>query len=286
MPMPNNSKNDSSQKKTMLIVGASGLVGSAAIRKFSILDDWHVLGASRRNPTIEADFDFIRLNLDDREAVVRMMPRLRNVTHVIYAALFELPDLVAGWSCAQQMNTNQRMLENLFEPLLKQARGLQQVILLQGGKAYGAHLGKMRVPGRERSPRVEHANFYWSQEDYLRSAQSAHSWTLTIFRPQIVIGDALNAAMNLVPAIGVYAALSKERGRALDFPGGPPVVLEAVDADLLADAFAWAVATPEAANETFNVTTRPLPPIFSREHSSKAILQPLLQAVIEYCLTA
>jgi hypothetical protein len=59
--------------------------------------------------------------------------------------------------------------------------------------------------------------------------------------------------MNLIPAIGVYAALLREDGRPLAFPGGPPWVREAVDADLLARACAWAATSPACANEIFNI---------------------------------
>jgi hypothetical protein len=60
--------------------------------------------------------------------------------------------------------------------------------------------------------------------------------------------------MNLVPVIGAYAALERERGRPLSFPGGPPGVHEAVDARLLARALAWAADAPAARGEIFNVT--------------------------------
>jgi nucleoside-diphosphate-sugar epimerase len=240
--------------KTILIVGGSGLVGSAAIRRFSSLLGWTVLSCSRKKPSIEVDFEHISIDLEDKDSISAVIPKLSAVTHILYAALFEMPELVAGWRSEQQIQTNLRMLENLFGLLLKHNMDLEQVILLQGGKAYGGHVGEANVPSKESSPRVEHANFYWLQEDYLRSLGSTRNWGLTIFRPQIIFGDALNAAMNLVPAIGVYAALLKEQGRPLDYPGGPPVVLEAVDADLLADAFAWAVTNTEAMDETFNLT--------------------------------
>jgi hypothetical protein len=60
--------------------------------------------------------------------------------------------------------------------------------------------------------------------------------------------------MNLVPVIGVHAALERERGRPLAFPGGAPRVSEAVDADLLARVVDWAGTAPAARDETFNAT--------------------------------
>jgi hypothetical protein len=60
--------------------------------------------------------------------------------------------------------------------------------------------------------------------------------------------------MNLIPAIGVYAALMRDSGSPLWFPGGAASVSEAVDADLLAGALAWAATSPAAANQIFNIT--------------------------------
>jgi nucleoside-diphosphate-sugar epimerase len=75
----------------------------------------------------------------------------------------------------------------------------------------------------------------------------------TIMRPQIVFGGAIGAAMNLIPAIGAWAVLRKEEGKPLSFPGGANAILEAVDADLLARALAWAGEAPSARNQIFNV---------------------------------
>ena len=238
---------------SVLVAGASGLVGSAALRRFAALPGWRVRGVSRRVPEMPEGVEVTALDLEDAEAVAAAVARMPDVTHLVYAALHERPSLVAGWLDRAQMATNQRMLENLFEPLERIA-SLRHVTLLQGTKAYGAHLGRLRAPARERDPRGEHENFYWLQEDYLRRRREAADWRFTILRPQIVFGDALGVAMNPIPAIGAWAAVLRERGEPLVYPGGPPVVLEAVDADLLAGAIAWAATAPAAADETFNVT--------------------------------
>src|SRR4029450_10857011 len=96
--------------------------------------------------------------------------RLTDVTHVVYAAVNEQPGLEAGWKDRAQMRLNLSMPENLFVPLAA-ASGLQHVSLLQGTKAYGAHLGRIAVPARERAPRHPHENFYLLQTDYLRAQQ-------------------------------------------------------------------------------------------------------------------
>ena len=147
------------------------------------------------------------------------------------------------------------MLRNLLEPLIAAAPDLRHVTLLQGTKAYGVHVRPMQVPAREgRSEMREQPNFYWAQEDYLRERQKGASWHWTILRPVLIIGEAIGGAMNLIPALGVHAALMRRYGDVLPYPGGPPRISQAVDADLLARAIAWAGQSPNARNETFNVT--------------------------------
>jgi len=54
--------------------------------------------------------------------------------------------------------------------------------------------------------------------------------------------------------LGAYAAIRREEGLPFSYPGGSDYLLEAVDARLLARAFAWAADAPRARGETFNVT--------------------------------
>jgi hypothetical protein len=69
----------------------------------------------------------------------------------------------------------------------------------------------------------------------------------------LVVGEAIGGAMNLIPALGAHAAVMRERGPILPYPGGAERVSQAVDADLLARAIAWAGEALAARNETFNV---------------------------------
>jgi nucleoside-diphosphate-sugar epimerase len=238
----------------VLVAGATGVVGQAALEHFATLDGWDVIGVSRRDPRV-AGAIHLPLDLLDGDACrAAVDEHLTDVTHLVYAALFEKPGLLQGWYEQDQMDTNLSMLRNLLDPLATKATGLEHVSLLQGTKAYGAHVGELVQPGKERAPRHPHANFYWLQEDHLRDLRARHEWTLTIFRPQVVFGAALGSNMNAIPAIGVYAALLKDAGEPLHHPGGAGYVIEATDAGLLARALAWAATSPEARDETFNVT--------------------------------
>ncbi|PKQ06927.1 MAG: nucleoside-diphosphate sugar epimerase [Alphaproteobacteria bacterium HGW-Alphaproteobacteria-11] len=238
----------------ILVAGATGLVGFAAMKHFA--ERGHkVTALSRRVPVETFGARHIPLDLTDAKACAEAMDGMKDVTRLVYAALYEKPGLVAGWLEADQIETNRRMLENLVEPLSRAAPRLRHISLLQGTKAYGAHVRALAVPVRENRDEMKtQPNFYWEQEDYIRAKQKGAGWRWTILRPQIIFGFSLGAAMNLIPAIGVYAALLREEGRPLSYPGGPASVLEAVDADLLADAIAWAGGNDAAGNEIFNVT--------------------------------
>lgn len=242
------------QKKKMLVVGASGLVGYAAVKHFAQLEGWDVIGVSRRLPDGLDKATLVSVDLMDTAQCAAVFGQMTNVTHVIYAALYEKPGLVQGWFEQEQMQTNLTMLRNVVAPLEAAAKNLEHISLLQGTKAYGVHIAPFPVPARERWPRHPHENFYWLQEDYLRERQIGKSWHWTVWRPQLVLGESLGSQMNVIPALGVYAAVRREAGLPLSFPGGPPFVLEAIDTELQARAFAWAAAATAAHNEIFNVT--------------------------------
>lgn len=246
--------------KVVLIAGASGVVGSAAVDRFLESRDWSVIAVSRRRPitTSTRPFRHVPFDLRDRTACGRAVGALRGITHVVYAALFEKPGLVAGWTEPDQMSTNLAMFQNLLDPVVA-TQPIRHVSLLQGTKAYGAHLHPIPIPARERQPRDNHPNFYWLQEDDLRERAARPSaggggWDWTIFRPQLIVGGAVGVAMNLVPVLGAYAAICREDGLGFGYPGGASYVWEAVDARLVARALEWATGAAEARNEIFNVT--------------------------------
>ncbi len=243
-----------SPKGTVLVAGASGVIGEATVDRFVALG-WNVIAVSRRRPEGDgaAKAHHVALDLRDPVATATGVAGLPPVDHVVYAALYEKPGLVPGWFEQDQMDTNLAMLANLMEPLLARG-GIRHVSLLQGTKAYGAHHHAIPVPAREAAPRDPHDNFYWLQEDWLRAASARAGFDWTIWRPQLVVGGAVGAAMNVAPVIGVFAALAREEGVPFGFPGGPAYVWEAVDAALVARACAWAAESPAARNEIFNLT--------------------------------
>lgn len=245
----------------ILIAGASGLVGNAAMRQFAAAGGWEVIGLSRRAPMPVAGADAVSVDLLDVDACAAVIESIGSgVTHFVMAAHYEAPGMAPGWFDAEAIDRNDRMLRNLFEPLRATAKRLQHVSLMQGSKAYGMHhpelLGQIRVPMRELEPRLPHPNFYFVQQDYLTELAAAAPWALTVWRPTVIYGDAPGVNMNVIRTLAIYAALERERGRELAYPGRTydQPFQEAVDSDLLGRALVWAATSETARDRTFNLT--------------------------------
>ena len=239
--------------KKVLIAGASGNVGSAAVDAF-LREGWDVVALSRRRPEVAdpRDFQHVQVDLLDSEESRRALGGVTGVTHVVFAALSEKPGLISGWNDPAQMDINLRMLQHCLDPLT--SGNLEHVSIMQGTKAYGLHLHPIPIPARESAPRDPHPNFYWLQEDYLKEQADRLGFAFTILRPQMVVGGAYGAAMNVAPVLAAYAAICREENEPFGFPGGAPFVWEASDARLVANVLVWAATAPTARNEHFNVT--------------------------------
>ena len=90
---------------------------------------------------------------------------------------------------AAEVSVNGPMLENLLDGLKKTGAPLKRVVLYQGAKVYGVHLGPVLAPFYENEIRHIPPNFYYTQEDTLRRRAAAGEFDWSILRPDIVIGD-------------------------------------------------------------------------------------------------
>lgn len=238
----------------VLVAGATGLVGRAAMEHFARRGA-KTTALSRRRPFDTYGADWRSADLADEAAAAAAVADLADVTQLVFAALHEEPDLVSGWTSDHHVRRNGLMLRNLVEAIDRASPALRNIVILQGPKAYGVHVGAMRPSAREdRDERYDVPNFYWAQEDYLKARQVGRPWTWNVFRPGLVVGMAIGGAMNLIAALGVYGALLKARGLPLSWPGGAGGLIEATDTELMAQGFEWAAQAPGAGNQTFNIT--------------------------------
>ena len=241
----------SQEERTILIAGAQGVTGQAAAEHFGSLPDTSVYGLSRR--AIEELPNVVPVNVDllSPEDVERAMAPLSGITHIVFGAYLEKD------TPGERSEVNVALLRNLLVAVERSAPGLKHVTLYQGGKAYGADLGPFKTPAREDDPRLMGPNFYYDQEDVLRQRQAGKKWSYSILRPEAVCGYAVGNPMNLTMVIAIYAAISKELGLPLRFPGPEAAyraLYQVTSATILAKATDWAGTTPSAANEIFNIT--------------------------------
>lgn len=240
--------------RKVLIAGALGVVGRAALAHFEAQPDCEVIGLSRRPPDFETKARFLSVDLVDAEECRAKLGEVGGITDIVYCALFGRSSGLATWGDAGQIEGNLRMLENCLDAVEAVSPELRHVTVLQGAKAYGCHLGPVPLPGKESAPRHPHPNFYWQQEDLIRARQPGASWNWTIFRPQYIVGFAVGSPINILTPIGAYAAICRELGLPLAYTGRTNTPTEATDARLLARAMDWAQRAPSAQGEIFNIT--------------------------------
>ena len=237
-------------EKVALVVGAQGVIGGNLVRYLQELDDWRVIGLSRRGSESNERVRHVRVDLLDPHDAREKLGPLTDVTHVFYAAYQDAPTF------AGLVEPNQRILVNTLEAIEPIAEDLRHVQLMQGYKVYGAHLGPFKTPAREDDPPHMPPEFNVEQQAFIERLQEGKAWSWSALRPSVVCGFALGIPMNLAMVIAVYAAFSKHLDVPLRFPGNPGAyhsLIEMTDAGLLAEAMVWAATDPRAANEAYNI---------------------------------
>lgn len=239
------------QKKTALVVGANGVIGCNLIDHLLTLDDWHIVGVSRRGGVSTDRITYISVDLLDQQDAQSKLASLTGVTHIFYAAYQDRP------SWAELVAPNLAMLTNVVDVIEVIAPKLEHVSLMQGYKVYGAHLGPFKTPARESDANHMPPEFNIDQQEFLERRQAGQGWSWSALRPSVVIGFGLGNPMNLAIAIAVYATMSKRLNLPLRFPGKPGAydsLMEMTDAGLLARATIWAATNASSANQAFNIT--------------------------------
>ena len=234
-----------------LIAGVSGAVGRALGKYLAAHEDWEVIGLARRVPPRSLDYPVISVDLTDAGACRAALGELKNVTHVLYCARAAHTAAVR-----EPIDVNLAMLRNLLDAIEPVAPGLAHVHFVQGSKVYGSDLGPYKTPARESDPRVGEYNWYYAQEDLIVERSRGRRWSWSASRPHGVC-DREPVPRSLAMVIAIYAAISKELGQPLHFPGTAGsfhALYQCVDATLLAKAIAWISTAPACANQAFNVT--------------------------------
>ncbi|HEY0134869.1 MAG TPA: SDR family oxidoreductase [Nannocystis sp.] len=233
-------------------MGTSGIVGSATAGLL-VERGWTVHGLARR-PTAQAGVVPVAADLQDPASLASVLRDIR--PEVVF---------IATWSRqateAENIRVNAAMVRNLLA-VLGPAGSLRHVALVTGLKhylgpfeAYGQGV-LPQTPFREEQGRLDVANFYYAQEDELFAAADRDGFGWSVHRPHTIIGQAVGNAMNMGTTLAVHATLCRETGRPFRFPGSAAQwngLTDMTDARLLARHLLWAVETPAARDEAFNV---------------------------------
>lgn len=239
--------------RTALVAGANGIIGKALMDALGATSGWRARALSRRPHNSPGA---VAVDLTDAAATRAALSRSNDITHLFYAALAPQPNL------AEEVRVNGAMLRHLLDGLEAAGAPLARVVLYQGAKVYGVHLGPVPSPFYEdENPRHIGPNFYFAQEDELRARAARGGPDFAILRPDVVVGDAAGNAMNIAMVIGAYAALCRAEGAAFRFPG-PAHVYDGVfaqvtEAGALARASLWAATAGAARGEAFNYVHEP-----------------------------
>nr|ALB78113.1 putative progesterone 5-beta-reductase [Allium ursinum] len=246
-----------------LVIGATGIVGTSLLDILPLADTpggpWKLYAVSRRplvsdNPKVHP----VQCDISDSAQTLERLSPLSDVTHIFYVALAQCP------TEAENIAANSAMLRNVLNSVIPNAPNLQHICLQTGRNHYSGAFefaGKVKPhdpPFYEEMLRLNSPNFYYNMEDILleevekRDGVRCHG---SVHRPTIIFGFSTRAAMNIVQGVCVYAAICKNGGKALRWPGSRVTwegFSDASDADLVAEHQIWAAVDPYAKDEAFN----------------------------------
>ncbi len=238
--------------KTALVVGSSGIVGSATAELLT-RQGWTVHGLARR-PAAQAGVLPVAADLQDAAATAEALQRVN--PDAVFITTWLRQD-----SEAENIRVNLVMVRNLLNGLPKPT-GSRHVGLVTGLKhylgpfeAYGKGM-LPQTPFREEQGRLDIENFYYAQEDEVFAAAARDGFSWSVHRPHTVIGKAVGNAMNMGTTLAVYATLCREKGQAFVFPGSAAQwtsLTDMTDAGQLARHLLWAAETEAAHDQAFNV---------------------------------
>jgi nucleoside-diphosphate-sugar epimerase len=242
-------------RNVAVVVGSLGVIGRYIVERLLAEADWHVVGLSRRPAPDTPRYRHVSVDLLDVEACGACLSELRDATHVFYAAFQPAQGTAADF--AANIAPNRDMLVNAVTTIAQASPVLRRVVLVTGTKYYGSHLGPFKTPARESDPRHLPPDYYFDQIDWLTQFQLGKPWDWVELRPQTLCGFAPGTPMSILPAIAVYAAVSRELGLPLRFPGKPGAygaIYQVTESTHLANAAFWAATEPRCALEAFNIT--------------------------------
>tara|TARA_B100000686_G_scaffold318335_1_gene368011 strand:+ start:14 stop:457 length:444 start_codon:yes stop_codon:yes gene_type:complete len=139
-----------------LVAGASSVVGRRLTECLHGLDDWEVIGLSRRARLGGNVAVHIKVDLTDLVDVRVKLGAMTDITHIFYVARFDHEE-----GAQEPIETNFAMFKKLIDTVVPVASALAHVHTGSGHKNYGLHKGPADTSAREDSPRFPGPSFYY-----------------------------------------------------------------------------------------------------------------------------
>ncbi|KAI9680842.1 MAG: hypothetical protein M1817_004282 [Caeruleum heppii] len=242
-----------------IVTGATGILGREIV--FALSKDskqWQTVHALSRSQKEDYPANVKHAHIDLTSNAQELAKQIQGVEaeYLFFAAYLQKETDQENW------DANGDMLKNFLEALeiTGADKKLKRVILTTGAKQYGVQLGPVKVPMEETDPWLDGPgrppNFYYRQQNILKDAAQGKKWDWVVTYPNDVIGVAKGNFMNLTTSIALYAAITKELGRPLGFPGSEAFYTKFDSftySKLHAQFQVWAALEPRAGNEAFNV---------------------------------
>ncbi|EON65106.1 hypothetical protein W97_04342 [Coniosporium apollinis CBS 100218] len=242
-----------------IVTGATGILGREIVLELGKNpQQWPTVHALSRSKKDAYPDSVVHNHIDLTSSADDMAKQLENVKadYVFFAAYLQKETEQENW------DVNGDMLENFLSALDKTgaSQQIKRIILVTGAKQYGVHLGQPKNPMVESDPWLtgpdRPPNFYYRQQEVLHTycKDKPIDWVVTY--PNDVIGFAKGNFMNLGTSVGLYAAVTKEMGQELVFPGSETFYTRFdcfTFSRLHAQFCVWAALEPRAGNEAFNV---------------------------------
>jgi len=243
-----------------IVVGATGILGREIVKELGKHpDQWKTVYALSRSQKDSYPSNVVHSHINLLDSPEDMAKQLQDVKgeYLFFAAYFQQESEDKEWE------VNGNMLSNFLAGLeiTGAATNLKRITLVTGAKQYGVHLGQPKNPMFESDPWLRDSawppNFYYRQQDIVSSFCEKHpSTSYVVTYPNDVIGFARGNYMNLASSIGIYAAVCKELGQDLVWPGSETFYtrFDAFTSSKLHARFClWAATESKTANQAFNV---------------------------------
>ncbi|GAB5585437.1 hypothetical protein Unana1_00337 [Umbelopsis nana] len=212
-------------KKCAIVFGASGISGIAMTKSLLASDEWGpIICVSRTAPQLATNdsriefvsADMVKSSADDLASKLSAAGAAV-AQHAFFYTYIEKPDP------KEFLEINIMLLQKALHATGIVAPKLKSFMLQTGTKYYGMHLGGdqmvQELPWKEDAPRLVKENFYYEQEDLLKTYAVSKNWRWLVTRPGVILGLSKGSYMDFGVAIALYASLQKELGKELIFPG-------------------------------------------------------------------